>query len=547
MSKRIAICLNCYYNSDISKLILQLTSLLCINNNININNDDNNNNNNNNNINNNNNVKNNNNNNVNIKNNNINNDTNTTIVNLFNKIYSEENNFTNIDECINYLKQHGFKQINKYPPIHIALYCDGLSGYVYKDINDFKKRIDIKEFEEIFKDTVFNASQLKSVPYFIYKSSPLSFPQINEQIKKEIMNINITDIKSKILSFQQKYNIIPPKYIFNYVNFDFQKPDFIIYNYVYNKYFKSYDFSKEISKIYNCNFKLTYSSFIELYQLQPELFNDKIKKYFKNFKNNYSKNVDKIKKIFNEFHNKYPNSSLQGTRYHTNLMINRTRFLNDFDEYYKFFIDDDDFTGGLNNYYSIYKWYIENVHINYNEINKILQFLNIKSINHVHYNFDEKNRKIIKHIIENNIDKPLGRYLYVVFMKYCIYKFNVWNQNKIQNQICAIWNDIIPPYLPLNFLNIQETRCEDSSFNYFHFVNKLINNDFIVYYYHNPSLQNYTQQQDYITELKIKSIFSYFNISNLNYLGLNYGRWFYKLNDNIEFINSKQNTKNIKI
>ena len=132
-------------------------------------------------------------------------------------------------------------------------------------------------------------------------------------------------------------------------------------------------------------------------------------------------------------------------------------------------------------------------------------------------------------------------------MKYCIYKFNVWNGSSIQNNICAIWNDIIPPYLPLNFLNVQETRCEDSSFNGLHFASNFINNQEIIYYYNLPSLHNYNRDENYMTELKIRSIFKYFHKNKLNYLQMNCGRWFYTLDKEIEFINSKNEIKNIKI
>ena len=502
----IAICLNCYYNSNISKLILQLSSLL---------------------------------------------------MKGKYELIDRNKEFQHINECVDYLKSLKFEkcnELNQKNKIHIALYCDGLSGRVYKDINDFKNRIDIKEFNEIFKDTIFNLKDLKVIPYFIYINCKSLFPEITNEINKFIKQNN-TNIEQQLKLFKYKYDLnlnIDDNIIFDNIDFDLNKPNFIIYNYIYMKYFKNINYSNKIQKIKDKyqQFKLSYATFIELYQLQPELFINNIKEYFKSkFINNYSDNIKKIKQIFNEFHEIYNNSSLQGTYYHTNLMINRTRFLNDFDDKFKFFIDDDDFTGGLDNYFEIYNWYINDVKIDYLKLNKIIKYIDLNKSNKLNMNKNNEltNRKYIKQVIENNINKPLGRYLYISFMKYCIYKFNVWNGSSIQNNICAIWNDIIPPYLPLNFLNVKETRCEDSSFNSLHFATNFINNQTIVYYYNLPSLHNYNRDKNYITELKIRSIFNYLHKNNLNYLKMNYGRWFYDLNDEIEFIDFKNKIKNVKI
>jgi len=505
---KIAICLNCYYKSNISKLILQLSSLLMTNNNI----------------------------------------------NHVLKIIHSAKNFKNIDECIKYLKNNGFVE-TKNKNIHIALYCDGLSGQVYKDINDFKNRIDEKEFNEIFGGKIFN-KKLKSLPYFIYILDMNKFPEINEKIDefiKEVnVNNNVNNINSNINNninninsnnINTNNNNINNSNINNsninntnnniiYDNINFKGPNMITFQYVYKRYFKDYDYSEKIHELlllhYPKGFKLTYPVFIELYQLQPELFNDEIEKYFKNFQNYYS---HEIKNIFDEFHMKYPNSSLQGTKYHTNVMINRTRFLNDFDEYYKFFIDDDDFTGGLDNYYSIYKWYIKNIDILKSDICKYYKI---------------NSRKNIRELIENNINKTFGRELYLNFMKYCIYKFTVYSNEKITSNVSGIWNDIIPPYLPLNFFNVQEMCCDDSSFNALHFTSNFMNTN-ITYYYDFPSLSDYNRNKSLITEMKIKSIYNYLHKNNLSYLGLNHGRWFYKLNNEIEFIDSKGDEKIIKI
>ena len=517
---KIAICLNCYYKSNISKLILQLSSLL---------------------------------------------------MKMKSKIQHpnllENIEFKTINECINYLKSQGFEEV-KNKNIHVALYCDGLSGQVYKDIYDFKNRIDISDFNNIFKDKVFKIDystnsdnyiklNLKSLPYFIYNLSPEVFPDITNKINEFINTRSKTDIDLQLKLFRNKFHCDHEisKLIFD--NLNISESDIIIFYYIYDNFFRNADYSKQIQELLNSNekfkkytlgFKITYSVFIELYLLQPELFDKYIEDYYFNeFNNDYIENIDEIKRIFNEFHNKYPNSSLQGTYYHTNLMINRTRFLNDYDSSFKFFIDDDDFTGGLDNYYSIYEWYIKNVKIDYSELNKIIKYIDPKlmikprkimkkSVNI----FENEQRKLIRAIIENNINTPLGRYLYITFMKYCVYKFNVWNGESIQNNLCALWNDIIPPYLPLNFLNVQETRCEDSSFNALHFANNYINNDYIVYYYNSPSLHNYDREKNFIVELKIRSIYNYLHKNELSYFKLKHGRWFYSLNDEIEFISKDE-------
>jgi hypothetical protein len=148
-NKNIAICLNCYYKSDISKLILQLSSLLFK----------------------------------------FKNKDRTKILEILNSKIK----FQTIDECINYLKLN-FKEIEiiENSKIHVALYCDGLSGYVYKNNEDFKKRIDILEFEEIFKNVVFKIGNKNSVNYI----------RLNQNI-----NVNLNQNVDSNINSNQKQNI----------------------------------------------------------------------------------------------------------------------------------------------------------------------------------------------------------------------------------------------------------------------------------------------------------------------------------------------------
>ena len=228
--------------------------------------------------------------------------------------------------------------------------------------------------------------------YFIYNHQPDIFTQINNKAQELYDNnheifykiIDYDDYKNNTviqLYFKQMIFKLTNKYV-NHVLMcnEFNKYNTIIiykiksnlfplniqqFKFIYDTYFKNINFKNEIYYIlkthYPYGFKLTYDTFLELYQLQPELFNYELEKYFNNDFKNYDDNILKVKEVYNEFHNLYPNSSFQGTKYHTNVMICRNQFLKDYNEFYKFFSDDDDFTCGLDNYVKIYDTYKQHI------------------------------------------------------------------------------------------------------------------------------------------------------------------------------------------
>ena len=301
-------------------------------------------------------------------------------------------------------------------------------------------------------------------------------------------------------------------------------------------------------KYYPNGFKLDYSIFVELYELQPELFVDKIN--FDNFKN-YNENINEVKRIYQEFHEIYSNSSFQGTKYHTNVMINRNQFLYDYDSKYKFFTDDDDFTCGLENYYRIYQEY-ENI-INefykvdiptYKLLFKILN-LNINVPNIINNEFRKNIREIFT--IQNMAENIYVRYLYVIYTKCCIFetRFMYKRDNKYTLRIKSFseCNKIIPPYLPFNFTMIQESASEDCAFTYIHYsnisLNNVLNYNFNTYYYFNAACNNYVLL-DKKSSFTINRYNTYKMIIGSNierYTPLNIGRYYYKFDSIVEFIN----------
>ena len=111
----------------------------------------------------------------------------------FNKIENKQLNFNTISEAVDYLIKNNFEKIdisNYNNLIHISFYCDGISGYKYRDLEDFKNRFDIPHFNELFKDKIILPNQVNKLLYFIYYNDYLQFPEINEKAKEIYLNNN---------------------------------------------------------------------------------------------------------------------------------------------------------------------------------------------------------------------------------------------------------------------------------------------------------------------------------------------------------------------
>ena len=579
-----------------------------------------------------------------------------TTITTYEEIQKSKLEFKSINECISFYLNHNFRKINlDSSKIHVAFYCDSTSGYKYSGLQDFKNRFDIQQFNELFKNYIIKPneySKINKLLYFIYSQNSYLFPEFNEKIN-ELYN-NGHDIIKRYIKYDDYKNNINIRIEFNKLVLNVKnakngnlneilskkefeiyeniiklsildksvKLDIIQFKYIYNNYFKNVDFSKRIQNILKNNypngFKIDYYIFMELYELQPELFDDEIEKYFdenvnKNLNTNenlneninknenddenentltnsnsslnsnlnenentltnsnsslnsnlnensntiphfknYNPNIINVKKIYNEFHKEYPNSSFQGTKYHTNVMINRNQYFKDFDEYYKFVSDDDDFTCGLEHYYEIYKLQInQNINQNqyqidkpiYSHIFKLLN-INIHCPDYLNNEFRKNIRKIFT--IENMMNNMYIRYLYIIYMKIClletrfIYKDSSTNKYVLRSKCYSECNKIIPPYLPFNFIPVQEAAAEDCAFSLIHYSNVnsfIFNLNFDTYYYFVSAANDYTtlsKNKSYNIErfLAYKFVLG----SNLErYNVLNKGRYYYKYDSIVDF------------
>ena len=580
-----------------------------------------------------------------------------TIITTYEEIQNSKIEFKSINDCISFYLKHNFRKINlDNSKIHVAFYCDSTSGYKYSGLQDFKNRFDIQQFNELFKDYIIKPEEylkFNKLLYFIYSQNSYLFPEINKKIN-DLYNeghdifkryVNYNDYKNNINTRIKFNELVMNLKRINFVNqFQFNlneillkdefdkysdiikllvldkanKLDIVQFKYIYNNYFENVDFSKRIHEIlknkYPNGFKIDYYIFIELYELQPELFNEKIEKYFDNFEiknenqkqienknenklnqlnenelnqkqienknenklnqkqieiknenelnqlnenlkfKNYNPNIIKVKNIYNEFHKLYPNSSFQGTKYHTNVMINRNQYLKDFDEYFKFVSDDDDFTCGLEHYYSIYQEY-QKLNLNSNQTQyeidkpiyqKIFKLLNI-NIN-CPDKLNNEFRKNIRNIftIENIANNMYVRYLYIIYMKLClletrfIYKSSKTNKYTLRSKCYSECNKIICPYLPFNFIPVQEAAAEDCAFSLIHYSNVssfILNNNFDTYYYFVSAANDYTNlANNKFYNIERFLAYKFVLGSNLErYTVLNIGRYYYKYDSIIEF------------
>ena len=601
--------------------------------------------------------------------------------NTFELINLSKLEFKTINDAIEYLISKGFKKIdisNILNKIHVAFYCDSTSGYKYSGLQDFKNRFDIPQFRELFENRMFNfIGKLKKLPYFIYYFHPLLFPEINS-IAEKLFNL-YDDIFERPLEYidylNDKYitNIFNEKcnkYLFNKIpnnenefnninNIisqnvrEFKLPiTFIQFKMIFqkNKDLNSIDYSNIINEIlqkeYPNGIKISYQTFLELYELQPELFNEDIEKYFnddienlknenlknenlknenlknenpknenpknenpknenlknenpenenlknenlknKNLKNenpenenlkfkNYNPNINNVKKVFDEFKKEYPNSSFQGTKYHTNLMINRNQFLNDFDSKHKIFIDDDDFTCGLEHYYSIYQLYVDYINNNwlnirnkiieicykfrneFNELNNLMnEILNFKNNNVLKFREIMRNYLLFIDVNNDNYFESsrniIKRLIYSIYMKMNMYNFPTMCMNFKTNKlekclcVCADWSKIMPPYMPINFIMVNDTLCEDVMFSKINFTHtNYFDIKKPIYYYFMEAHTNHWGTWENCSWFEKIHILSYLNLIRPNYFKyvfVNIGRYYYKYDSIIEFSNSNNESE----
>ena len=213
------------------------------------------------------------------------------VKNIHDKINNENITFNSINQCIKYLCANGFTKCNS-KNIKIELHCDGLSGYKYKDVNDFIRRIDSKDYEQY--NNILNidnfCDSLTKIPYFLYIEDPLYFKNLNKEMIKYYRNnkneftVSITD--KEYLTIPQIANLVNKLYNiketnlmdFRIKNFIYQEKHFIKENtlipiqyYYYNKVHEFYKITdsdkiklKEIlkNKMKSNKFKMDYKMFM---------------------------------------------------------------------------------------------------------------------------------------------------------------------------------------------------------------------------------------------------------------------------------------------
>lgn len=501
------------------------------------------------------------------------------VKNIYDKINNDNITFKNLNQCIKYLCANGFTKCSS-KNIKIELHCDGLSGYKYKNVDDFIRRIDSKDYEKY--DNILNVddfcNSLTKIPYFLYIEDPLYFKNLNKEMIKYYRNnkkeFSVTIIDNEYSNIPQITNLLNQTYDIKETNIT----EFRIKNFIYQEKFHiKEDTLKRIPYYYynkvHENYKITDSDKMKLKEiLKNKMKSNKFKMDYKMFMleynnvnktflidhfpliQNYYDNVNNIIKLYKELHNLYHNSSLEGTKYHTNLMINRNMFLKD-PNYFKIFIDDDDFTNGLDNYNHNIKVYKRKLKELFPSIrNNIITCFNNISIN--------SKSKIIK-IPENIVD--FQKFIYDYFMKSPINRFDDINNRMIYYEYSKFYinflllyasNDkfsfrhvnsfgscIIIPYILFPIDNVQETFGEDVGFKISHLYNNNINDKNILYLYNyfTPSKSDYNDN-DITHRYSENSVILNMDNHIFKYDNQNKGRYYYKYDSLVECLKYNDKT-----
>ena len=496
----------------------------------------------------------------------------TTVINAYDKVLAERH--TSIRACIHRLLQMGFRKCVS-TNVHVAMYCDGVSGQMYANLDDFRRRFDVQHFNQLFRDKVWNINQFTRPYYFIYFRCPHVFQNVNKRAKELFNEKN--PMFAQLLTYDEYTSDTSIRYAFHQAcepiehigdivltRSRFELLNFIVkyhtyvwpsilnvwqYQYIYHTYFRDIDHTHEtkqiLEKYYPNGFKMTYDIFLEVYTYQSELFDDAIAQYYDEHikacaHQSYS---GPIHNVYNEFHELYPNSSLQGTTYHTNVMINRNRFLADYDDWHKFFADDDDFTCGLDYYNIIYQTYLKAVQKQFNIDKPIYE----KLFKRLGVKVENMNIQTVRQVLPSvlsDMDNVWVRYLYVIAMKMCMYDTPFVLKDKgvyeLRHKSYSTTNKIIPPHLPYNFTNVQESASEDVAFVSIHLTDwtdraQMMFN-FNTYYYFNSTATNYQKLSDktLFTACRSNSLRMVLKLYNPNII-INWGRYYYKYDSLVPF------------
>ena len=444
------------------------------------------------------------------------------------EIMTKINNFiesltwTDIPSCLKIIDRFNFIPIES-NNINVEFYCDGISGYKYKDFNDFYKRMEPKQFNEIVNESKFNVDESN---YDVFNpKNELDFETFKQNIKlfqPTLTQLRITQID------ENKFNEVRHK------------------------------FDGKIIKSLYINKPITYEQFMKI-RGEYEPLKQAAKTYFETkFKNDYTAELQQIKTMFNEFHAIYPNSSFHGTKYHTNAMINRNIFLNNHISEYKFIIDDDDFSCSLDNrndMLRLYKGYTERIFykMGYGQLMKTM----LAKIDPHHKALRTNNLEDFRRAIFTffKIITPNKLQFFKEYMKVSVFRFRgiIKTEREIglkkekkeeQKSVhCSgIWSAVFPPFLINNYMNVQEMASDDVGFMDAHesLHNHLPLSLFPSYYYISTSYSGYGKLEEESVEVK-KRIYALGAIQTgknrdaykSNFI--NYGKYYYKYDSVVEF------------
>ena len=380
-----------------------------------------------------------------------------TAVNTMNWICQHENDhFKSCKDVLDSLLHEGFVKSYK-SNIDIEVIIDGISGLRYKNVEDFIKRMDERDYKKIFGEDKDYANYIKD--------------------------------HGKSLSDKDRENI--------------------------SKYF---DKNNDVQD--------------SLQQLQTT--------------------VDEFEILVGKKIQRY------GTLYHTNVMINRNLFLKKNYNKYTTFLDDDDFSSSIDERFFNFKLYQQYTTQIFKalkpEINRLLSTINRSHPGILTNDIDEF-RKIMYNLLNGNTTNKIRSLLLKD-----VYKFGIFRQRSIvkteetilgkstqsyQKSVhcCGLWSSIIPPYLPKNFMNVQEMSSDDVGYIIAHdsFHNHLPITLSPVYYYISSGFKGYGNINDinHVDEFKkmqrhrLTILDNYIKTLEFNE-SENYGRYYYTFDSIVE-------------
>ena len=438
------------------------------------------------------------------------------------KSYIDSLTWHDLSSCLKIIDNYNFIPIES-KNINVEFYCDGISGYKFKDFDDFYRRLEPKQFNEIVETNKLNVDDSN---YEIFNpGNTIDFETFKQNIK--LFQPILTQLKIRQID-ENKFNEIKSK------------------------------FDPKIIKSLYINKPISYEQFMKI-RGEYEPLKQAAKEYFETkFKNDYSNEFKQLKQIYNEFHELYPNSSFHGTKYHTNAMINRNIFLNNHISEFKFIIDDDDFSCSLDNrndMLRLYKGYTERIYhqLGYERLIKSLLAKLDPHHKALRTNSLEEFRRAIFTFFKTITPNKLQ--LFKEYMKVSVFRFRgiIKTEREIglkkekkeeQKSVhCSgIWSAVFPPFLINNYMNVQEMASDDVGFMDAHesLHNHLPLSLFPSYYYISTSYSGYGKLENESIEVKkriyaLGAVQTGKNRDAYKSCFLNFGKYYYKYDSVVEF------------